>query len=194
MSAMMSNIFHRLKLRRQTVDERAAMLRTGDEYRHAHRAAKLLAASWWVLASVLVFTVAWGAVQTVRSVYAYTDILTPRSAALYREMRDRPDATLTASRAVDLVPVDWGSQTVDYALQCRKRPICTDQARMAFTYWWNRLPDLVRIRQLVTGFFGGLVFLSVFVFVSQGDIRRWEQDEINFLGRQERNARKAARG
>lgn len=180
--------------RRLTVDERAVMMLTGDEYRHAHRAAVLLAVVWWLLAAVLVLVLLGGASRTAQSVYAYTDTVRPRNAALYSAMRDRPATTWTASRAADLVPPTWTTEAARWSVTCAKRPGCPAATWRTARHWWHQLPDLAETRRLVVSLFGALLLLTPFALVAQGDMRRWEESEQAFLRREERTRRRAARG
>lgn len=180
--------------RKLTVDETAAGLVTGEEYRRAHRAAVILAAFWWVCAVLVVLLLAVGTLHASRAVYAYTDTIRPRSAQLYRAMRDDPrPARWTAVTAADLVPVGWAGDTVKYLYQCAQKPGCLERVRSLGVHQWSTLPDLEMTRKSTAYLAGLLVFLSGMALLAQSDVKRWELWEIEYHRKAERQQRKLTR-
>lgn len=180
--------------RKLTVDETAAGLVTGEEYRKAHRAAVLLAVLWWVCTVLLCLLLAVGTLHASRAVYAYTDTIKPRSAQLYRAMRDDPrPEKWTAQRAAKIVPAGWAGDTVKYLTKCAEKPGCLDKVRMMGVRQWSTLPDLATTRTATAYLASILVLLSGVALVAQIDIKRWEQWETEYHRKAERQQRKLTR-
>ncbi len=182
------------KPQRLTADQIANTMRTGEEWLGIHRLAITTASIWWALLGLLLVAGYASLVQAGQAVSVYTSLMRPMPPKLAETLQKVDVSAWTPETTRPMLPPGWNVlEFAGKAYKCAQVPRCSKGLKRAFVWWWTNQPKNYAA-QVTTWAAGGLAALTLPALLLQADMRRWRDTETRQIQRNERQARRNARG
>ena len=170
--------------KRLTLDEQAALLQTGEEYRVAYQHMQVMAGGWLVVALLLLALLVGQASTTARAHMVYTGFGWQRPPVVVSNLSRATVRTAYVARRI--APTGWAGAYARTAYQCMQQPRCSAAYPAAWLWWWSALPDTRTIRTGIEWLAGLLALLTPSALTSIVDVTGWRRWEQRYVAQQHR--------
>lgn len=170
--------------RKLTLDERAALLQTGEEYRTAYTLMQRTAGAWLLGLLVLLALLTSHATVTAQAQMTYTGFGWQRPPALVQNLSKATTRSAYIARRV--APQDWPSRYSKTVYACMQQPKCSAAYPAAWLWWWSALPDTQQVRTAIEWIAGALAISAPVALLTVVDVVQWRQWERRYLSQQHR--------
>lgn len=178
--------------KRLNLDERAALLQTGEEYRVAVRNAQMVGGIWLAALVVWVLLVISQTTVTMQAHQVYTGWGWPTRPAVTASNLSRATVR-TAYVARRVAPQGWAGMYGRTLYRCINQPQCSAAYPTTFRWWWVALPDTRDVRTGIEWLTGLLIIALPVVALLVSDVMGWRRWERRYLAQEHRAAQQKRR-
>jgi len=182
----------RQKVRSLTIDERAATMLTGEEYRHVAQWARRLTLLAVVLCVALLGLAVRAGYVVGAQLAAQTSLVRPLTAEHRHFLTSTRGVGVTVVSTAHMRPAGWAARMPAALLRCRRVATCPPYVTSFTRFILRTSPDVRRIRGAVEQIGGAAVLIAPFALFASGEAARWGDWERRVQAANTRHRKRAA--